>query len=186
MAVGVLALQGDFAAHTRVLESLGAEVVEVRRPAQLSGLDGLVIPGGESTALLKLFDYEPGWWEALRRYRESGGAFFGTCAGLILLAREVRNPEQRSLRFLDVVVDRNAYGRQVDSSEREGRWEDGRELEVVLIRAPRIVERGEGVEVLARHGEEPVLVREGKVMAATFHPELTGDDGVHRCFLELC
>lgn len=181
--VGVLALQGDFAAHRLRLEALGAHVVEVRKPGDLEHVRGLVIPGGESTTLLKLIGYDPAWWPALEAFRDRGGAFFGTCAGLILLAREVHHPEQRSLGFLDVGVDRNAWGRQVDSSERAGRWRDGRPLEVVLIRAPRIVRVGAGVEVLARLGEEPVLVAEGRVLAATFHPELTGEEAVHRLFL---
>lgn len=181
--VGVLALQGDFAAHRARLEALGAEVVEVRKPGDLERVRGLVIPGGESTTLLKLMSYDPAWWPALEGFRESGGAFFGTCAGLILLAREVHHPEQASLGFLDVAVDRNAWGRQVDSSERGGRWRDGHPLEVVLIRAPRIVRVGEGVEVLARLGEEPVLVEQGRVLAATFHPELTGEQAVHQHFL---
>lgn len=183
--VGVLALQGDFAAHRLKLEALGAQVVEVRKPGDLERVRGLVIPGGESTTLLKLIGYDPAWWPALETFHARGGALFGTCAGLILLAREVHCPEQCSLGFLDVSVDRNAWGRQVDSSERDGRWRDGRPLEVVLIRAPRIVRVGEGVEVLARLGEEPVLVAEGRVLGATFHPELTGEDAVHQRFLSL-
>jgi 5'-phosphate synthase pdxT subunit len=182
--VGVLALQGDFAAHERLLRGLGADVREVRRPRGLEGLDGLVVPGGESTTLLRHMDYEPSWWEALAGFHRRGGALFGTCAGLILLAREV-TPEQRSLALLDVAVERNAYGRQVDSFEVTGTWRDGRPLEMVFIRAPRIVAVGPGVEVLAEHGGEPVLVAEGRVMAASFHPELTSDGGVHERFLGL-
>lgn len=184
MAVGVLALQGDFAAHAKILRGLGAEVREVRRPAQLDGLSGLVIPGGESTTLLKLLDHEPAWWDRLPAFHRAGGALFGTCAGLILLARDVE-PAQRSLALLDVTAARNAYGRQVDSFEIQGAWQDGRLLEMVFIRAPKIARVGDGVEVLAEHGGEPVLVGAGNVLAATFHPELTDDTSTHARFLEL-
>lgn len=182
--VGVLALQGNFSAHQRVLEGLGAEVREVRRPAQIHDLEGLVIPGGESTTLLKLMDHDPGWWTDLETFYRSGKALFGTCAGLILLAREVE-PEQRSLNLIDVSVSRNAYGRQIDSFEAPGAWQDGSPLEMVFIRAPRITRVGSDVTVLASHGGEPVLVEQGGVMAGSFHPELTDDSGVHRRFLEL-
>ncbi|RMH19557.1 MAG: pyridoxal 5'-phosphate synthase glutaminase subunit PdxT [Acidobacteria bacterium] len=182
-AVGTLALQGDFAAHRKRLAALGASAPEVRWPQQLEELDGLVIPGGESTTLLHLMDREPGWWPAVEAFHRRGGGIFGTCAGLILLARRVRHPEQRSLGLLDVDVDRNAYGRQVDSSEGFGRWADGRPLEMVFIRAPRITRVGDGVDVLAWHGDDPVLVAQGNLLAASFHPELTTDDSVHRLFL---
>jgi 5'-phosphate synthase pdxT subunit len=182
---GVLALQGDFAAHAAALRRLGEPVREVRRPADLAGLRALVLPGGESTALLRLMlgDGER-WFDALRAFHEGGGALLGTCAGAILLARDV-DPAQPSLGLLDAAVSRNAYGRQVDSFE--ARLEapalaDG--LSGVFIRAPRITTVGPSVEVIARLAGEPVLVRQGRVLAATFHPEITGDDRVHRLLLE--
>lgn len=182
--VGVLALQGNFALHAARLAELGAEVVEVRRPAQLSGLAGLVMPGGESTTLLKLMSFEPSWWEALPQFVAEGGALLGTCAGLILLAREVREPAQRSFGLLDIVVQRNGYGRQIDSFETTGEWTDGSgELEMVFIRAPRVLELGDNVEVLARHEGEPVMVRQGRVTCLSFHPELGADTAVHARFL---
>jgi 5'-phosphate synthase pdxT subunit len=181
---GVLALQGDFAAHGRALRGLDVPVREVRRVADLAALAGLVIPGGESTALLNLMQDEP-WFEALHRFHDGGGVLFGTCAGAILLAREVR-PRQRSLALLDVVVERNSYGRQVDSFE--ARVEApalGGAIDGVFIRAPRFRAVGPEVEVLARHDGEPVLVRQGRVLAATFHPELTRSRALHRHALGL-
>jgi 5'-phosphate synthase pdxT subunit len=184
MTVGVLALQGDYQAHAKKLIALGGEVREVRRPRELKGLDGLVLPGGESSALIRLMDHEPDWWSALTAFHDDGKALFGTCAGMILLAREVTAPAQRSLALLDVVVERNGFGRQIDSFETQGIWDDGRSLEMVFIRAPRITHAGPDVVVRARHGEEPVLVEQGQVLAASFHPEMTSDDAVHRLFLE--
>jgi 5'-phosphate synthase pdxT subunit len=174
--VGVLALQGDFAAHRAALGRIGAEAVEVRRPGQLPGLFALVLPGGESTALIRLMAHEP-WFEALRDFHARGGGLLGTCAGAILLARRVL-PDQPSLGLIDITVERNAYGRQVDSFEAplEGAAAPARG---VFIRAPRIAATGRGVEVLASFRGEPVLVREGSVLAATFHPELTLDSDVH-------
>jgi 5'-phosphate synthase pdxT subunit len=184
MGVGVLALQGDFAAHAAILRRLGHEARAVRRVRELDGLRALVLPGGESTTLLNLMADEP-WFEALRRFHDAGGFLFGTCAGAILLAREVRRPAQPSLGLLDAVVDRNAYGRQVDSFEADLDLAGlGVRARVAFIRAPRFASVGPGVEVLARHEETPVLVREGRVLAATFHPEITGDLAVHRAFLE--
>ncbi len=184
MRIGVLALQGDFARHRAALERAGAEVREVRVPGDLAGLDGLVLPGGESTAMLKLME-RSGLDEAIRAFYAGGGALFGTCAGLILLARAVTGPEQRSLGLLDAVVERNGYGRQIDSFETDLSWsEDAGPIRGVFIRAPRIREIGPGVRVLAERDGEPVLLRNGRVLAATFHPELTGDDRVHRYFLD--
>lgn len=181
--VGVLALQGDFAAHAAALARLGCQVREVRRVAELEGLAGLALPGGESTALLNLMRDEP-WFEALRALHARGGALFGTCAGAILLAREVTSPRQESLGLLDAVVERNAFGRQVDSFEaRLAAPLLGGDLTAVFIRAPRLRAVGPGVEVLARLDGEPVLVREGRVLAATFHPEIAGDDRLHRYFV---
>lgn len=180
----MLALQGDFALHARALARCPAEVVEVRKPGQLDQVDGLVIPGGESTTLLHLM----GAWgfpPALQAFHAAGRPIFGTCAGLIVLAREVERPRQFSLGLMDVTVERNAYGRQRESFEARGEAVlDGRPVavEMVFIRAPRIRRVGPGVEVLARHGGEPVLAREGTVLGATFHPELTGSDAIHRYF----
>lgn len=183
-AVGVLALQGDFDAHRRVLEAEGARVREVRRGRQLDGLQGLVLPGGESTALLKLMDDEP-WPESLRAFHARGGALLGTCAGAILLARRVV-PEQPSIGLLDVAVARNAYGRQRDSFETGIEPAPGLPpLAGMFIRAPRIVDCGPAVEVLARFRGEPVAVREGRVVAATFHPEIAGSPALHRHWLGL-
>jgi 5'-phosphate synthase pdxT subunit len=182
---GVLALQGDFHAHAAALRALGEEAVEVRRSHQLDGLAGVVIPGGESTTLLNLMRDEP-WFERLTTFHESGGALLGTCAGAILLAREVRGPAQLSLGLLDAVVERNAYGRQVDSFEAEIAV---RELEAplhaVFIRAPRFRELGSAVEILAAIDDEPVLVRQGRILAGAFHPELTSDRRLHRLFVKL-
>jgi 5'-phosphate synthase pdxT subunit len=173
--IGVLALQGAFREHARVLRSLGAEVVEVRLPEELDGLDGLVIPGGESTTIVRLAELY-GLDEAIRSYR---GPVFGTCAGMIVLDRD-------HLGLADLRVDRNAYGRQVRSFEAEVALEDDeRPLAGVFIRAPRIRELGPGVEVLGELDGEPVLVRDGRLLLASFHPELTDDTRVHERFLEL-
>src|SRR6266566_2237033 len=180
MTIGVLALQGDFDLHKKALARIGEESAEVRLPRELERVDSLVMPGGESTTLLKLLDA----WEfvpALEKFHEAGKPIFGTCAGLILLAREVESPHQSSLGFIDVGVERNAYGRQRESFASEGEVElDGtrRRLEMVFIRAPRIRRMGPGVVTLARRGDEPVMVREGSVLVATFHPELTADASV--------
>lgn len=182
---GVLALQGDFTAHAAVLARLGADVREVRRVAELDGLSALVIPGGESSTLLKLMAGEE-WFAALRRFAASGGAILGTCAGAILLAREARGPSQPSLGLVDAVVERNAYGRQRDSFEGEIEAPDlGGAIRGVFIRAPRIVSTGPEVEVLATRGGEPVLIRQGRILAGTFHPELSGEDRLHRELLRL-
>ena len=181
MTIGVLAIQGDFDAHKKRLEQLGADVVLVRKPEQLDKIDGLVIPGGESGAFLKILG-EQGFAK-LKEFVQTKPTF-GTCAGAIMLAREVTNPGQPGLGALDIRVRRNAYGRQVDSSIRTGKF-DGSPLEMVFIRAPKIDHLGPKVEVIATEGEDPVVVREGKAMAATFHPELSDDTRVHKKFLEL-
>ncbi len=186
MRIGVLALQGDFARHARALGRLGVEAPEVRRPGELAGLDGLVIPGGESTTLLTLMGEE--FPAALRDFHAAGKPLYGTCAGLILLARDVVNPAQPSLGLLDVTVERNAYGRQRDSCEVEAPVRlDGepRPLRMVFIRAPRIRRVGPGVRTLASCRGEPVLVRAGTVLGGTFHPELTDDPAVHRYFRDM-
>jgi len=178
--VGVLALQGDFAAHAALLEGASVAVELVRKPGQLPGLAALVIPGGESTALLRLMGAEP-WFERLRDFHDRGGALLGTCAGAILLAKSV-SPAQRSLGLIDISVERNGYGRQVDSFEAAlvGGFFSGAG---VFIRAPRIVSLGPGVETLASLGGEPVAVRQGRVLVATFHPELAGDGALHTLLL---
>jgi pyridoxal 5'-phosphate synthase pdxT subunit len=186
MRIGVLALQGDFDAHRRRLEELGAEVVLVKKPEQLDEIDGLVIPGGESGTFLKLLG-EAGF-EKLKQFALTKPTF-GTCAGAILLASEVDNPKQVGLGALDISIRRNAYGRQLESSIREGRFVEEKlgtsPIEMVFIRAPKIERVGPGVEVIATEGEDPVAVRQGKAIAATFHPELSEDTRVHRAFLDL-
>jgi len=196
LKIGVLALQGDFDAHRRRLEELGAEVVLVKKPEQLDAIDGLVIPGGESGTFLKLLGEEG--FEKLKQFVHAKPSF-GTCAGAILLASEVENPAQKGLGALNIRIRRNAYGRQIDSSIRQGRFISGRPdsdrsaaetpgdapLEMVFIRAPKIERVGEGVEVIATEGSDPVAVRQGKTMAATFHPELSDDPRVHQAFLDM-
>jgi len=186
MRIGVLALQGDFAAHARALRRLDVDAPEVRKPSELAGLDGLVIPGGESTTLLKLMGDEfPG---ALRAFHGAGRPIYGTCAGLILLARETVNPRQPSLGLIDVTAERNAYGRQKESWEAEAEAELAGArvpLRMVFIRAPRIARIGPGVRTLATCRDEPVLARQGHVLVSTFHPELTEDLAVHRYFREM-
>ena len=186
--IGVLALQGDFAAHRKALERAGARPCEVRNAADLDGVDGLVIPGGESTTMLKLLDAE----DLFQPLAEFGKRkpIFGTCAGAILLAKEVLNPAQRSLGLLDLTVERNAYGRQIDSrvahftpeAEFAARTHPG-EMEAVFIRAPVIRRVGPQARILARYHGDPVLVEQGKHLVATFHPELTADSRVHQLFL---
>ena len=187
MTIGVLALQGDFDAHRRRLEELGAEVVLVKKPEQLDNIDGLVIPGGESGTFLKLLG--DAGFEKLKQFVQAKPTF-GTCAGAILLATEIENPQQKGLGALNIRIRRNAYGRQIDSSIREGRLVSASgdsPLEMVFIRAPKIVHVGEGVEILATEGNDkaPVAVRQGSAMAATFHPELSDDPRIHQTFLDL-
>jgi 5'-phosphate synthase pdxT subunit len=183
MKIGVLALQGDFDAHRRRLEELGAEVVLVKKPEQFDEIDGLVIPGGESSTFLKLLGEEG--FQKLRNFVLDKPSF-GTCAGAILLAKEVENPPQFGLGAIDIAIRRNAYGRQIDSSIREGLFR-GSPIEMVFIRAPKIERLGPGVEVLATQGkdDDPVALRQGKTMVATFHPELSDDPRIHRSFLDL-
>ena len=185
MRAGVLALQGDFEAHARVLAELGAAVREIRRAEELEGIDALVMPGGESTTMLNLMGDEP-WFPAIERFHRGGGAIMGTCAGVILLAREVRNPSQPSLGLLDAVVERNAFGRQADSFEATlDAPALGGSIHGIFIRAPRFAELGPEVEVLARFRGEPVVVREGRVLALTFHPELARESRLHASFLAM-
>ncbi len=182
-AIGVLAIQGNYASHAQALTEAGASPVEVRKPEQLAGLEGLVLPGGESTTMLKFLEKHR-FFEALQEFCRTMPVF-GTCAGVILLAREVLNPAQRSMGVLDAVVERNAYGRQIDSVIVTAEtYLPGGPLEMVFIRSPRITQIGLGVDVLATRDGFPVLVRQGRILAATFHPELSHDRRVHRLFVE--
>ena len=182
--IGVLALQGAYDIHAKRLAELGATPRLVRTPAELDGLDGLVIPGGESTTFLKHLE-RAGFYEVLNEFVRTKPTF-GTCAGCILLAKDVENPPQRSFGVLDIAVERNAYGRQNDSAILNAETKlPGGPMEMVFIRAPRISRIGEGIEVLARRGDDPALVRKGSLLAATFHPELSNDTRVHQLFLDM-
>ena len=185
--IGVLAIQGDYAAHAEALLESGASPSLVKTPEDLrpngQSLDGLILPGGESTTMLRFLD-KHNFFATLKEFC-SAKPVFGTCAGAILLARQVLNPPQRSLGLLDLVLERNAYGRQIDSAILTSETDlPGGPLEMVFIRAPRILETGPGVRVLARRDGFPVLVLQGRAMAATFHPELAADRRVHRLFVE--
>ena len=185
--IGVLAIQGDYEAHSAALEESGGLPSLIKTPEALEALDGLIMPGGESTTMLKFLDRN-NFSEALKLFAQQKPVF-GTCAGAILLAKEVRHPAQRSLDLLDITVERNAYGDQRDSAiltldTTLPAWQELGPLETVFIRAPRIVHAGPGVEVLAQRDGFPVLVRKGFIMAATFHPELSADRRVHRLFVE--
>lgn len=181
MLIGVLALQGDFDAHRKRLEELGAEVTLVKKPEQLDKIDGLVIPGGESSTFLNLLGKEG--FEKLKEFVRVKPTF-GTCAGAILLAKAIENPKQMGLGAIDIDIRRNAYGRQLESSIREGKFQDT-PIEMVFIRAPRIERAGPKVKVLGTEGKDAVVVQQGNIMAATFHPELSDDPSVHRAFLHL-
>lgn len=186
LTIGVLALQGDFDAHRRRLEELGARVVLVKKPEQLDEIDGLVIPGGESGTFLNLLGEEG--FAKLKQFVRLKPTF-GTCAGAILLATDVENPKQAGLGAIDIAIRRNAYGRQLESSIREGKLlsenSAASPIEMVFIRAPKIERVGSSVEVIATEGKDPVAVRQGTAMAATFHPELSDDTRVHQAFLDL-
>jgi len=187
MKIGILALQGDFSLHRKALDRIGVESSEVRMPRQLEDVAGLIMPGGESTTLLKLMDA----WDfvpALEKFHAAGRPIFGTCAGMILLAREVMSPAQLSLGFIDLTVERNAYGRQKESFEAVGSGDLGagrHPLKMVFIRAPRIRRLGPAVTPLAEHREECVMARQGSVVVAAFHPELTDEPTVHEYFARM-
>jgi pyridoxal 5'-phosphate synthase pdxT subunit len=182
--IGVLAIQGDFAAHAQALEDAGADAIEVRKPEELEGLDGLILPGGESTTFLRFLERD-NFLQALRAFVAEKPSF-GTCAGCILLARNVSHPPQESLAAMDISVERNAYGRQIDSAIRTGETKlAGGPLEMVYIRAPRIAAVGPGVDIMAERDGFPVLVRQGDLLAATFHPELSNDRRVHQYFVDM-
>lgn len=184
LTIGILALQGDYDAHRQTLNRLGVRTALVRKPEELDGIDGLVIPGGESSTFLKFLERE-GFLHKLKDFVTTKPAF-GTCAGAILLAKEVVNPSQESLGALDIAIERNAYGRQIDSSIMTAPTKlQGPALEMVFIRAPRIERVGPGVQVLAERESHPVLVKQGQVLAATFHPELSDDLRVHELFLDM-
>ncbi len=180
--IGILALQGNVIAHASHLQALGARVHEIRRPGQLNDLDGLILPGGESTTMLH-FLQQDGFWAELQHFA-SHKPCFGTCAGAILLAREVQNPAQISLGALDITIERNAWGSQRESRIRSiALADDIHTLEAVYIRAPRIIRTGSAVEIMAMDQNDPIWVRQGLSMATTFHPELTADLQVHAEFL---
>ena len=185
MKIGILAIQGDFQAHAEMFHHLGAETAEVRTVADLEGCDGLVLPGGESTTQFQFLE-EEGLYNAIRKFAGNGGAVFGTCAGAILLANKVKNPEQDSLKLLDMTILRNGYGRQLASDVffEPTTLKDG-PLEMVFIRGPIIEKIGPGIAILAKHEGRPALVQKDNILAATFHPELTTDSTVHQHFLEM-
>ena len=185
MKIGILAVQGDYEAHAATLARMSVDFVFVRTPRDLEGVDAVILPGGESTTQWK-FLVEEGLDKSLREHAARGGAMFGTCAGAILLAREVHNPEQQSLGLADIAVIRNGYGRQLASEVRhETTALSPAPIEMVFIRAPIIERVGEGVEILATSGGQPVLVRQGHILIATFHPELSSDTTVHEYFVRL-
>lgn len=182
--IAVLALQGGFEAHRKALAEIGLESFEAKRPRDLAAADGLILPGGESTTLWKFFEKEP-WEEAITAFAASGRPILGTCAGAILLAREVQNPRQKGLGLIDIAIARNAYGRQADSFIAEIDAPGlGGAMPAMFIRAPRIRRVAAFVEILGTHAGEPVLVRQNAVIAATFHPELTNDRRLHRLVFE--
>ena len=185
MSIGVLAIQGDFDAHVRALRRIGVIGIEVRRASDLDSVDGLILPGGESTTMLKFIE-EENLADSIADFARQGKPIFGTCAGAILLAREVYNPTQASLGLIDMAVERNGYGRQIDSFIVEvATTVEGGPLEAVFIRAPKIKRVGPEVKVLASLNGDPVLVQERNILAAAFHPELTEDDRAHRLFVEM-
>jgi pyridoxal 5'-phosphate synthase pdxT subunit len=182
--VGILAIQGDFAMHAKMLDRIGSPWRMVKHPGELEEINALILPGGESTTMLKFFARE-GMGEAIVEFAAAGKPVFGTCAGAILLAKEVLAPPQEHLGLLDVTLERNAYGRQVDSAVRAGECPElsNHPIEMVFIRAPIIRRVGDGVRVLGRAEGLPVLVEQGNLLAATFHPELTQDETIHKYFL---
>jgi len=185
MKIGIVAIQGDYEAHAKALDRLGVEHAFVRLPEDLDGVSGVILPGGESTTHLKVMK-EEGLFDALKKFAANGGAFFGTCAGAILLARNVHGPAQDSLGLMDMSILRNGYGRQLASDVHSGATKLSKEpLEMVFIRAPIIESVGKDVEVLAEDAGHAVLVQQGRILASTFHPELTQDTRIHRHFLTM-
>lgn len=185
LRIGIVAIQGDYEAHAKALQRIGEHATFVRKPEDLEGLRGVILPGGESTTHLKVMK-EEGLFDALKEFSADGGALFGTCAGAIMLAREVHGPAQESLGLLDVSVLRNGYGRQVASDVHMGKTKlNDAPLEMVFIRAPIIESVGATVQILGEDGGSPVLVRQGKILASTFHPELTEDSSIHQYFVDV-
>src|SRR6202158_198877 len=183
--IGILAVQGDFEAHAAMLEGMRVDTVEVRTPADLEGCDGLILPGGESTTQVQ-FLREEGLSETIKRFAADGHAVFGTCAGAILLATDVQNPKKDALVLLDMTILRNGYGRQIASDVFTAKSTLKNDpLEMVFIRGPIIDRTGAGVEILARHAGKPAMVQKGRLLATTFHPELTSDPTVHEYFVKL-
>ena len=183
--IGILAIQGDYAMHARMLDSMKAPWKLVKHTAELDEVSGLIMPGGESTTMLKFFANE-GMGDAIKAFAAQGKPIYGTCAGAILLANEVSNPPQEKLGLIDIAIERNAYGRQIDSSVQTGECPElaDHPVEMVFIRAPIIRRVGEGVKVLGRCGSLPVLVEQVNILAGTFHSELTDDPSVHRYFVK--
>jgi pyridoxal 5'-phosphate synthase pdxT subunit len=185
MKVGILAVQGDYEAHAAALARAGAEPVLVRTPGDMHDIDALILPGGESTTQLQ-FLREEGLEQAIHDFAKEKRPIFGTCAGAILLANKVTNPPQESLGLADITVERNAYGRQLSSAVRTGESHISPEpIEMVFIRAPIIAKAGRGVKVLAEYNGDPVLVQQGNILIATFHPELSADSAVHKYFVKM-
>lgn len=184
MKVGVLGLQGDFREHLQMLESLGADARDVRTIAQLEEVQGLILPGGESTTISLLLE-RTGLMKTLQKKGQQGFPIYGTCAGMILLANELTNYPQSYLGLMDIAVKRNAYGRQIDSFEATLDIKSIGPFHVVFIRAPQIERVGPKVEILAEHNGVPVIAREKNILVSSFHPELTGNTGIHRYFLNM-
>src|SRR5579862_6789023 len=182
--IGILAIQGDFAMHAKMLDAMDEPWKLVKHVSDLDSVGGLIMPGGESTTMLKVFELE-GLGAAIQEFAAEGKPIYGTCAGAILLAKEVLNPPQEKLGLIDIAIERNAYGRQIDSSVKTGECPDlsDHPVEMVFIRAPIIRRVGDGVRVVGRCNSLPVLVEQGNILAGTFHPELTDDPAVHRYFL---
>ena len=186
IVVGVLALQGDFREHINILKKLEVKTMEIRFPGQLDRVDGLIIPGGESTTINKLFD-RYGFRKKLLEFSQSGKPLFGTCAGLIVLAENITGKD-RQLGLIDIDVERNAYGRQIDSFEQKiilnlNHKTEKRDFDSVFIRAPKIIRTGKNVKILGRHEEQTVLAREKNILVSAFHPELTDDTRIHQYFI---
>ncbi|MBO8160030.1 MAG: pyridoxal 5'-phosphate synthase glutaminase subunit PdxT [Thermosipho sp. (in: Bacteria)] len=185
MKIGVSGIQGDFREHKLMLEKMGIETVVVRKPEELDFVDGLIIPGGESTTMIRIMKMI-GFYDALKKKIEAGFPVFGTCAGMIVLSKEVTNFNQDSLKAIDIKVERNAYGRQVDSFETDIQIKDFKKpFRAIFIRAPKVVEYGEDVEVLSEYNGSPILLRQGKILVASFHPELTDDAEIHELFINM-
>jgi pyridoxal 5'-phosphate synthase pdxT subunit len=185
LKIGIVAIQGDYEAHAKSLQRLGEHATFVRTPEDLEGLKGVILPGGESTTHLKVMK-EEGLFDALKKFSADGGALFGTCAGAIMLARDVHGPKQDSLGLLDISVLRNGYGRQIASDVHSGRTKlSDAPIEMVFIRAPIIESVGKGVEVLSEYEGHPVFVKQGRILASTFHPELTDDSSIHKYFVDV-